>query len=56
MKDPEKRLSAVDALAHPWIQQKVSSKFNAKLANKSINNLASFNVRRHQFEIRTPYS
>jgi len=43
MKDPEKRLSAVDALAHPWIQQKVSSKFNAKLANKSINNLASFN-------------
>lgn len=35
-KNVEKRLSAVDALAHPWLQQKVRKQYNEKLAQKSI--------------------
>lgn len=42
IKDPEKRLDAKTALEHPWIQQKVQSKFNTRLAEKAINNLQKF--------------
>ena len=51
IKDPEKRLDAKTALEHPWIQQKVQSKFNTRLAEKAINNLQKFKVRRHHLNV-----
>ena len=44
-RDVEARLSAVDALAHPWIEQKVQKKFNEKLASKAVSSLSNFHVR-----------
>lgn len=44
MKDHEARLTAVDALAHPWIQSQVKTKFNEKVASKALNSLSSFQV------------
>jgi serine/threonine protein kinase len=35
-KNVETRLSAVEALQHPWLQQKVRKQYNEKLAQKSI--------------------
>jgi|LakMenE18May11ns_1017448.scaffolds.fasta_scaffold9812683_2 serine/threonine protein kinase len=40
--DPEKRLSAKEALVHPWIQQKVTTKFDEALVGGAIENLKSF--------------
>ena len=45
-KNVNERLSAVDALAHEWIQQQVKTKYNPKVALKAFNNLASFQVSR----------
>ena len=45
-KNVNERLTAVGALAHPWIHSQVKMKYNAKVAVKAFNNLASFNVRR----------
>ena len=42
--DIKLRLSAVDALAHPWIKEKVKTKFNEKVAIKAVNSLQSFQV------------
>ena len=44
-RDVEARLTAVDALAHPWIEQKVQKKFNEKLASKAVASLSNFHVR-----------
>lgn len=38
-KNVESRLSAVDALAHPWLKEKVKSKFNEKVAMGAVSNL-----------------
>jgi len=43
-KNVNDRLTAVDALAHPWIQSQVKTKFNEKIAAKAINSLSSFTV------------
>ena len=43
-KNINNRLTAVDALAHPWIQEKVKTKFNEKIATNAINSLKSFSV------------
>ena len=44
-RDVESRLTAVDALSHPWIEQKVQKKFNEKLASKAVASLSNFHVR-----------
>ena len=43
-KNVNERLSAEDALQHPWILQTVKSKFNSKVAEGAINQLQSFQV------------
>ena len=43
-KDVNRRLTAVEALAHPWIKSKVKTTFNADLAAQAVNNLSTFKV------------
>ena len=43
-KNEKDRLSAADALQHPWILETVSKKFNSKVAEGAINHLQSFQV------------
>ena len=47
-KDPEKRLSAIQALNHPWIQQRRKSNLliesNSNTTLKALNNLKSYSV------------
>ena len=38
-KDPQKRITAKEALAHRWIQQKVKTKFDKQVAMNAINEL-----------------
>lgn len=38
-KNVEARLTAVDALAHPWLKDKVKSKFNEKIAIGAVSSL-----------------
>jgi len=38
----EKRLSAVAALAHPWIKYTVKTKFNVELGKAAMKNLGTF--------------
>lgn len=38
-KNTDVRLSAVDALAHPWLKDKVKTKFNEKVAAAAVNSL-----------------
>jgi len=40
--DYNKRLSANEALDHPWIQKKVKSHFNAEMATAALSNLNNF--------------
>jgi calcium-dependent protein kinase len=39
-----KRLSAKEALAHPWIKEKVKSTFNEKVSKIAMQNLQTFTV------------
>lgn len=41
-RDTAKRLSAVEALAHPWIKSKVKTTFNQALGNQALSNLTNF--------------
>lgn len=41
-KDVKVRISAVDALAHPWFEMMVKKKFDKKLATKAIAGLSNF--------------
>ena len=43
-KDVNRRLTAVEALAHPWIKSKVKTSYNADLATQAVNNLMNFKV------------
>ena len=43
-KDPQKRITAKEALAHRWIQQKVKTKFDKQVAMNAINELQNFRV------------
>ena len=43
-KDPAGRMTALAALQHPWITQKTTNKFDAKHANKALQNLKAFQV------------
>ena len=38
-KNVEARLTAVDALAHPWLKDKVKAKFNEKVAMGAVSSL-----------------
>lgn len=42
--DTKKRITATDALTHPWIKKKVKTKFNTNIAKDALNNLNSFSV------------
>lgn len=46
-KDIDRRLTAVEALEHDWIKQKVKTRFNEKLAMNAVSTLKSFSVRLH---------
>ena len=43
-KSVDARLSAVQALAHPWIQNRVKKNFNENLAKAALSNLQNFKV------------
>ena len=43
-KNVDKRISAVDALAHPWIKAQVKTRFNESLGKAAISNLQLFQV------------
>lgn len=43
-KNTQQRISAVDALQHPWIKNKVKVTYNAELAKQAISSLHSFKV------------
>jgi hypothetical protein len=44
--DSEKRISALDALNHPWIKRKATvEKVNKEVAMKTLKNLQNFRVR-----------
>lgn len=43
-RDPDKRLSAVQALKHSWLQRKVHTEFDVDLAKETIANLKDFRV------------
>ena len=45
-KNVKERISAVEALAHPWIKEKVKTKFNEKVAMSAVHTLSNFQVRR----------
>lgn len=40
--NPAKRLTAKEALMHPWILQKVKTKYDKNLIEGSLNNLMEF--------------
>ena len=40
----EQRLSALEALQHPWIKQRVKTSFNEQVARKAVSQLQSFQV------------
>lgn len=42
--DPEKRLSAQQALDHPWLKNKLKNKFDVNAASEAVNNLKEFRV------------
>lgn len=42
--DVKKRLTAVEALQHPWLQQKVRKTYSKTLATKAVQNLMNFRV------------
>ena len=44
-KDPLKRITAKQALDHPWIQQKVHQTFDVQIAKDAFDNLRDFRVR-----------
>lgn len=50
-KDPEKRLSAAEALEHPWLVRKVADKFDVNLALDAVTNLKEFRVSNSSTEI-----
>lgn len=50
-KDPLKRLTAKQALDHPWIQQKVHQTFDVQIAKDAFDNLRDFRVRLFIFQI-----
>ena len=43
-KRPEKRLSAKEAIDHPWIQQKVKTEFDVELGLEALDELKNFRV------------
>lgn len=44
--DSDKRISALDALNHPWVKRKATvEKINKDVAHKSLKNLQNFRVR-----------
>ena len=42
--DQRRRLTAVEALSHPWIKTKVKTHFNTDLAKEAMNNIGNFQV------------
>lgn len=42
--DPEKRISALEALEHPWIQHRAQEKIDIVATTSALNNLAHFRV------------
>lgn len=42
--DPEKRISAIEALEHPWIKQRAVEKLDIQATTMALNNLANFRV------------
>ena len=42
--EPEKRISAEDALQHPWIKDKVLEKVDANATKEAFKNLRTFRV------------
>ena len=43
-KDPNQRISATEALKHPWILKQVHKPFDKTLANNAIDNMKQFRV------------
>jgi hypothetical protein len=48
-KDQKKRLTAKQALEHPWILQKVHVTFDVQIAKDAFENLRDFRVRNFSF-------
>ncbi len=42
--DPDKRISAEDALQHPWIKEKVVEKVDPNATKEAFKNLRAFRV------------
>jgi serine/threonine protein kinase len=42
--DPEQRISAEDAIKHPWIQKKAYEEIDPEVTCKALQNLKNFNA------------
>jgi hypothetical protein len=42
--DPERRISAEDALRHPWITKKAYEEIDSDITLAALKNLRSFNI------------